>query len=139
MADFLAYLGNGSGSWFVWTQQQVDATVYNAQYLPVLLASASSAQAGRKEMTAHSQKIFENSAARKEQFEQLVRDNVTKVKGIYTFNKRFFFNQALSREQVLDYITAGNHNDLMNLVTTEEMTDLTGGIPLIDAAIGGTV
>ena len=139
MTDFNALLGNGSGIVFVFSDLQTSGELYTSAYRTELNDSADSPQAGRKEATAHSQGIYENSAAMRKQIERKIKDNVTKIGGVYNFCTNFYFNQTLSRGQALDYLTDDNLNGLLTHIDTEVFTNENGGDALIDALIGGTV
>ena len=136
--DFNAILGNDLGCWFVWSTRQLGGEPYTTEYVTQLKESADSAEAGRKEVTAHSQGIVENSANQRLLFERRIKEGITKIATVYTFNKRFFFNQVLTRAQALDYLTANDWNGLLTHGSTEEMTSINGGELLIDAILGGT-
>ena len=83
MSDFNTIVGNDTGSWFIWTQAQVDETPYTDEYLSLLEENSASGEPGRKEATGHSQGIVENSKDMRPRFEELMRKHITKIEGTY--------------------------------------------------------
>ena len=138
MSDFNAILGNTNGAWWNWSQVQVDGIIYTADYLSDLELNATLGEPSRKEVTAQSQGIFENSVNARPRFECIMQKAITKIGGVYDFKKRFYFNETLTRAQVLDYVIAKDIVGLLALASTEEMTIANGGGPFIDAILGGT-
>jgi len=138
MADFDAYLGNNNGVVMVFGVRQTGGEQYPSFYINDLEENASSSEPSRKEATAHSQGLYANTPEQRVRIERLIKENITKIGGNYTFRKEFWFNQTLSRGAALDYITADDINGLLAHASSERMTELTGGAPLIDGLLGGT-
>ena len=138
MADFNALLGNGNGCVCVFNTFQTGGELYTAPYLAELNASAEAPEAGRLLETANSQGVFVNDSNRRKYIERQMRELITKIAGVYTFKKRFFFNQSLTAQEVLGLLIAGVITGFLTHVDTVEMTALTDTNKFIDAIIGGT-
>ncbi len=138
--DFNLLLGNGDGVVMVFIELQSNGNYYTELTLPALRQYSESSLDGLKEGTAHSQGIFENSTNMRKYIESEIRENVTKIAGVYNFKKRFFFNQVLGRDAALNLLlsTSGGISSLINHASTTEMLSTNGGENLIDALLGGT-
>lgn len=137
--DVNSLLGNTIGCVLVFNDAQVSGPLYTTEYIDRLEESAASGEPGRKEATAHSQGIYENSKEMRKKVERIIMENVTKIGGVYDFNgKKLYLNQTLGRDQALDFITAGNLNGLLTHPDTEVWDNTTDTSNLIDALIGGS-
>lgn len=139
MADFDALLGNDNGCVCVFNSYQTSGELYTAPYKAELIASAEAPEAGRLLETAHNQGVFENSENRRKYIEHQIRELITKIKGVYAFKKRFFFNQTLTAQEVLGLLMAENGmTEFLMHGDTVEMTAETDTDKFIDAMLGGT-
>lgn len=138
MADFNALLGNGNGVVCVFGDFQTGGELYTSFYKEQLSAVAEAPLAGQKVEVAKNQGIFENTDKNRKRIELLIKQLVTKIEGVYTFGKAFYFNQTLSATQVLDMVIAGNMTEFLFHEDTVQMTNANDEKKLIDSLIPGT-